>query len=546
MPFTIHAGAIGIGWVRRAIDVVGLRPGKVTLTDLAWQKPALDLEQSAMDAAPGASKSEHYAYPGGYVTAAEGERRAKSILHAFAAQATFVRMTTDSAEMSAGHAFELEGSDDHDGEWIVTEVVHSWSDAAAAAGGSGYTNELTAIKKSAPFAPVRKTARPRVEGLHTAIVTGPDGKEIHTDEHGRVKLKFHWDRHGKFDDKSSAWVRVAELPLTGSMHLPRVGWEVIVEYEHGDPDRPVVVGRLFNARYVPPYALPANKTRSAFGSYSSPGGEGHNEIRIEDAAGSEHIHVHAQKDYAVNVTERCDVLVATSSYTNVQVDQTVHVKKDRTAEVDGKSDLAVSGNQKLTVAQDREKNVHGDEVVTVQGHASLTVGGAHTIDLKKKWTLQAGGDATLEVSGDLAEEADGAIHVALGDDADITVGGAKSEIATGGKSLTVGGKLEESVGAAMTVTSEKDLAVSVEGKKSSSIAGPLSATSSADVVISCNDAVEIDAGPSLSLTGVESVTLKVGKSRLTVGKGGVTIEAAKVKVTSTGPLTQMAPLVLSK
>jgi type VI secretion system secreted protein VgrG len=546
VQFTADAGAGGIGCVRRAVDVVGLRPGKVTLRDLSWQKPALDLEATATDTTAGGTKREHYAYPGGYDDAGEGKRRAKSIQDAFTSQTSFVRMTSDVAQMSAGHSFELEGSDTHDGEWIVKEVTHTWRLLAGTAGSAGYSNELTAFKKTAPFAPARKTPRPRIDGLHTAVVTGPDGKEIHTDEHGRVKLKFPWDRHAKFDDKSSAWARVAEVPLTGSMHVPRIGWEVVVEFEHGDPDRPVVVGRLFNARYVPPYALPANKTKSVLGSYSSPGGKGHNEIRIEDAAGSEHIHVHAQKDYTLNVAEKRDVHITTSSMTTVKVDQTVHVKKDRTAEVKGKSDLAVSGNQTMSVAKDRTKTVKGDEHVTVVGDASLTVGGAHTLDLKKRWTLQTGGDATFTVAGDLAETADEAIRVLVGDDAEINVGGAKSEIAKQGKSVTVGGKLEETVGAAMSVTSQQDLSVRVKGKKTSSLGGALSATSGADLEISSSDALEITAGAALSLTGASGVTFKVGGSKLTVAAGGVVIDASKVKITSDGPLSQLGALVLSK
>ena len=144
------------------------------------------------------------------------------------------------------------------------------------------------------------TPRPTIPGAQTAIVVGPAGEEIHTDEHGRIKVQFHWDREGKSDDKSSCWIRVSQAwagPGWGALFLPRIGQEVVVDFLEGDPDRPLVTGCVYNGQNLPPYRrCPGEKTKSTMRSSSSPGGGGFNELRFEDAAGEEEIYLHAQKD----------------------------------------------------------------------------------------------------------------------------------------------------------------------------------------------------------------------------------------------------------
>lgn len=544
LPFVEQGGLLD-GWRLFSLtERERVRPQKVTLRDLDWQKPALDLEATKESTSPGAR--EHYEHPGNYTTPAEGAALAQKRLDAFVAAATGIEAIGIAPGLSAGATFELEGAlrDDLSTEWLLVEVTHTYDGTLAP--GERLRTELHAIPKSAPFRTPVRTPRPRIQGPQTAFVTGPAGQEIHTDAHGRVKLKFHWDRHGVFDDKSSAWVRVAQLPMSGAVIVPRVGWEVLVEFEHGDPDRPVVLGRVYNAMYLPPYPLPGKKTVSTLMSFSSPGGAGHNEIRIEDSAGNEHIHVHAQKDLETKVANDRTAHVTTSRMVTVKVDETVTVKGNRTREVKGLWDVTVAGNQTLSVEGARTKTVKKDEKITVNGNRKLTVSGAHEVTSKANLTLSAEGDVAATISGSLEEAADEATSLVVGDDMSLTVGGPKTENAKKGKNATVEGKQTITVAGAMVEVSGQDLSVQVGGKRTATVGAAWNVTSAADVALASADALELTIGGALTMTGASGIAFKVGNSKVLIGQGGVTIEASKVKIASDGPAALIAGVIGSK
>ena len=167
----------------------------------------------------------------------------------------------------------------------MTEL-HTWGEQTLESGGPNEVcrNELQGIQVGAPFAAARRTKKPRIRGIQTATVMGPTAEEqaIHVDKYGRVKVRFHWDRVGQRNDQASCWLRVTQIPMGGSIILPRVSWEVSVAFLEGDPDRPFVLGRVYNAEKTPPYALPGTQTSGTLKSMSSPGGAGHNEIKLSD------------------------------------------------------------------------------------------------------------------------------------------------------------------------------------------------------------------------------------------------------------------------
>ncbi|MBX3231414.1 MAG: type VI secretion system tip protein VgrG [Labilithrix sp.] len=545
LPFAEDGGDVLGPWrIRSIAEREALRPQKVTLRDLDWQKPALDLESSSEKSSPGAR--EHYEYPAGYVTPAEGKARAKARIEAFASASSGVESEGVAPALAAGGTFTLENApaDALSIEWLVTAVTHTYDGELSP--GHRWNTEALAIPKSVPFRPLLKTPRPRIRGPQTAFVTGPAGQEIHTDAHARVKLKYHWDRHSAFDDKSSAWVRVAQLAMSGSMAIPRIGWEVLVEFEHGDPDRPIVTGRVYNAMYLPPYALPAKKTVSTLLSYSSPGGAGHNEIRIDDLAGSEHIHMHAQKDMELTVANDRTSKVTTSRMSTVKVDETITVKGNRSREVQGLWDVTVAGNQTLAVEGARTKTVKKDEKVTVVGDRKLSVTGAHDVTSKANLTLATAGDVAANVTGSLTESADEGASLVVGDDMSLTCGGPKAETAKMGKTSTIEGKQSLTVGGALIDVSGKDLSLTVGGKRTSTIGAAWNVTSAADIAIASADALELTIGGALTMTGATGIAFKVGGSKVFVGAGGVTIESSKVKVTSDGPASLLAAVVGSK
>jgi type VI secretion system secreted protein VgrG len=544
LPFIMDRGLLSPNAVVELSEMDALRPTKVTLRDLDWQKPELDL--SVSHEKTGKRSREHYEYPGDYLTAAHGKARATARMGAFVADVSGVRGTSTAPGLAAGRIFELTGGprDDLDTSWIVTEAVHEWD--AARPGNHPYTSNFRAVPKSEPFRPSQTTPRPRMGGPQTAIVTGPSGQEIHTDAHGRVKLKFPWDRRAAYDEKSSPWVRVAQQAMSGAIAVPRIGWEVLVEFEHGDPDRPVVVGRLYNGTYLPPYPLPAKKTVSTLMSFSSPKGEGHNELRIDDADGAEHIHLHAQRDLALTVARERNTHVTTSRMVTIKADEAVTVKGNRTFAVKGMWEVIVAGNQSLTVEGARTKDVKKDEKITVNGDRKLTVTGSRSITTDANATINTGGKVSVSVAGTLSESADEGTSIAVGGDHKLTVGGAKTEVAKKGKSDTTDGKRSETVGGALVSVSSKDMSLLVGGKRTSTVGAAWTMTAAADMELSSGDALEIVVGAALTMTGAASIAFKVGSSKVLVGQGGVVIEANKIKVTSDGPASLLGAIVGSK
>lgn len=273
-----------------------------------------------------------------------------------------------------GSIFELV-HDDHAGRYLMTRVTHEGDAPHADVVGGGtaaaapsYENRFQCIPAATPYRPLRSTVRPSIPGPQTAVVTGPESEEIYTDEHGRIKVRMHWDRAKTPPEDSSCWIRVAQMwsgPGWGSVFLPRVGMEVIVTFLNGDPDRPLVTGCVYNGGNRPPYPLPDEKTKSTIKSSSSPGGDGYNELTFEDAAGAEQIILHAQKDLNESVGGSHSTSVG-GSQSNA---------------VGGNQSETVSGNATLTVTGTREKTVTQGETITNESDRSTTVTGsdAHTV-----------------------------------------------------------------------------------------------------------------------------------------------------------------------
>jgi type VI secretion system secreted protein VgrG len=244
----------------------------------------------------------------------DGDRTVGLRMQAEAAAAVHVRGAGSARQLVAGHKFKmitrkgdvvatpLQAED----EYVLTGVEHSASVPATYRTGAGpgqgfrYTNTFTAIPLALPFRPPRLTPKPVVSGTQTAVVVGPAGEEIFTDKYGRIKVQFHWDREGKRDADSSCWVRVVHVSAGkgwGAFHLPRIGQEVVIDFQEGDPDQPICLGCVYNPQQMPKYKLPDEKTKSYIRTNTSTGGVGHNEIRFEDKKDKEQIYVHAEKTW---------------------------------------------------------------------------------------------------------------------------------------------------------------------------------------------------------------------------------------------------------
>ena len=311
------------------------------------------------------------------------------------------RGTSDVLEMVPGRCFELQFHPvfERDGRYLLISVTHvgdapevgqQHSDPDAA--GPRYSNEFVCIRPEVPYRGPPPPPRQRVHGPHTAVVVGPDSEEIHTDEHGRIRVIFHWDRLSPHDETASCWIRVAQTWAGlgwGHQFIPRIGMEVLVEFIDGDPDRPVVTGCVYNGLNRPPYTLPDKKTQSGIKTDSSPGGGGSNELRFEDAKGHEEVWIHAQKDFNEKVENCHSTTVGADQSNSVGGNQTNTVQKDQTE--------TIVGQQTMTVEKNRTVTIHGSQDVTILGESpaggnsgsKLGITGTYKVDATVQIDMQA-------------------------------------------------------------------------------------------------------------------------------------------------------------
>ena len=375
-----------------------VRPGKYTVADFDFEKPLLDLTATVEGADQ--RRYEIYDYPGSYKTKEEGEQlvgvrmQEEEALRVSAAGESTCRMFTP------GYRFDLEDHyrRDLNRAYVLTSVSHRADEGANFESGGetqlDYSNSFYCLPHPTAFRPPRSTPRPVVHGTQTAIVVGPAGEEIFVDKYGRVKVQFHWDRDGKYNEKSSCWVRVSENwagKRWGAVFLPRVGQEVIVNFEEGDPDRPIVTGRVYNGSAMPPYALPDEKTKSAVKSYSSKGGGGFNEIRFEDRKGDEQVFIHAQKDEDIRVEKDLREWVGQDSHLIVKRDQVEKVEGDKHLSVTGDRNEQVDGAVSLKTGQDLQQKVGTKAALDAGMEVHIKAGMNVVLEAGMSITLKAGG-----------------------------------------------------------------------------------------------------------------------------------------------------------
>ncbi len=434
----------------------------ISLRDFNYLRPAQDLTAGAKEDAD--EPFERYDYPARYENLEAGKARAKVQLEEVRAQGERASAHTTSRRVSAGVTFALEEHPDaaFNRDYLVLAAHHTGEQREAVAGEEndserGYACELHLQPKEIPYRPPRLTPRPVVKGAQTARV-GSSGDEIHTDAHGRIKVQFHWDRDGKKDDRSSVWLRVAQPWAGGGMgatFLPRQGHEVLVRFLEGDPDRPLVVGSVYNGEHAPPVELPAEKTRSTLRTSSSPGDSGFNELRFEDAAGEEEIFHHAQHD------SRTRVLNDASQ--EVGGNEQLGVGKDRTREV--------HGSQTGFVGAEDQRAVHGKQTVDVTGNRTAEVNKGELLTVAKDRTATVGGNRHLTVGSTTMETVDSAGTLTVGAAYGIAVASALSVEAGGAASLAVGGIYSVDVGGSFDVGCEKAGEIKVGGDNALEVGG---------------------------------------------------------------------------
>ncbi len=381
-----------------------LQTGKVTFWSHNFQLPTnkLDATQPSLFNIGDNQQMEVYEYPGGYakkfddIDRSGGERSdvanifadkirvAERAMEKLDSQYRIIRGSGDCSAMTSGHKFTLANHVDA-GEYIVTSVRHKIKQSPTYITGEetvdpyGNTFECIAYGRNSPaYRPLKQTQKPVIQGSQTAIVVGPAGEEIFTDKFGRVKVQFHWDRESQVDADSSCWVRVAQSwagNKWGTIFIPRIGMEVVVQFLNGDPDQPIVTGCVYNPQTMPPYDLPDEKTKTTVKSDSSKGGGGFNEFRIEDKKGEEQIFVHAQKHLDMRV------------------------RRDRRELIGNDRHLIVNRDKRERIKRDEHKIVERDVIEKIERDYHSTIAG--------KTARVHEGSVSIEIKGDLTEEFSG-------------------------------------------------------------------------------------------------------------------------------------------
>src|SRR6185369_9397540 len=355
-------------------DATSVVSGAVALRDYDFEHPTLDLTATAAGKAH--TDLEVYDYPGGYITPADGSRIAQLRLEELAAGSAVRIIETDAMHIRVGRKLVIDSDDAGSSDGFVVAVEQQLKAEEDAAQHNHFECFARLIPLTTPYRPARVTPKPVIYGPQTATVMAPEGspaEEIHTDKHGRCRLRFHWDCSDLTHERSSCWMRVGQLQSSGSLALPRIGWEVLVEFLEGDPDRPLVTGRLYNGMFMPPYALPESRTRTALRTNSTPGGGGSNEIRFEDKAGAEEISISSQYNTNTAAANNRDRKISNNQTVVVGNNADVSVGADSKVEI-GSGWSHTTTNQTVTVGGNRKLEVNAVYGLTT-GAATTTVGG---------------------------------------------------------------------------------------------------------------------------------------------------------------------------
>lgn len=391
-----------------------IQPGVYALNDYDFEKPKKDLlARSIIERDHAAADFEIFDYPGEYIENADGDSYAKVRIQELQASHEIVSSESDAQGICCGYTFKVTDHprEDQEREYLVTSTTiyiesDSYDSAAGGGGGPSFQCQFSAMNSSQPFRPPRVTPKPVIQGPQTAVVVGKDGEEIWTDKHGRVKLQFRWDRYGKADENSSCWIRVSQLwagKNWGSIYLPRIGQEVIVEFLEGDPDRPIVTGRVYNGDAMPPYGLPDNQTMATIKSNSTKGGGGFNEIRFEDKKGDEHVFIRAEKDQHNRVQNDAFELVGNDRHLIVTNNQLEQVDGDKHLAVKGDQNEKIDGTVSLDVGMDLQQKIG-------MNHA-LEAGTEVHIKGGMKVIVEAGTQLTMKVGGNFIDINPGGVFI---------------------------------------------------------------------------------------------------------------------------------------
>lgn len=507
-----------------------VQPGSFATTDFDFEKPRKSLSgSSTIERKHSQASYEIFDYPAelSKLEASQTEVTAKIRIEELQASYLVAHGHGTAAGLGTGFRFELDNypRKDLNIEYLITQGTYTLtvdSYETGTASGEEFAVAIEAIDAQTTFRPERRTPKPVVQGAQTAIVVGKAGEEIFTDKYGRVKVQFHWDRYGKQDEKSSCWIRVAQVwagKAWGAIHIPRIGQEVIVSFLEGDPDQPIITGRVYNGDSMPPYGLPGNATQSGIKSRSSKGGgeANFNEIRFEDKKGSEQFTTHAEKNQ--------DVTVENDEVVSIGHDRTETVGHDETVTVGNNRTEKVGVNEMITIGSNRTENVGSNETITIGSNRSISVGASETATVALQRTHSVGINETISVGAAQEVNIGAAQTITVGAVQATTVGAKQSNTIGASRTVDVGSDQAVTIGANATMTVGADESRSVTGGRATSIGKDDALTVAKNLTISAGDSITITTGDaSIAMKKDGTITIK-GKDITIAGSGKINVKA---------------------
>ncbi len=405
-----------------------LKSCKASSTDYNFKKPHLDLycEEYGLDTDTSTenhnslikeradlSRLEDYRYPGNCLDPGEGRQNVTNRFKAKHYDQTHIQGRSTAKAMSAGYKFTLNNHPDRaaNTEYLITEITHHiehpqvMDEESGSTESDSYYNTFKAIEAEVPYrtSPVIK---PKTGGVQTAIVTGPEGEEIYVDEYARVKVQFHWDREGQYNENSSCWIQVRQSWAGsgfGAVAIPRVGQEVIVDFINGDPDRPIITGSVYHGTNRPPYGLPENKTRTVFKTDTHQS-YGSNEIRLEDLKDQQEIYIHAQKDQNNVVNNDETTSVGRNRTENIGNDEQQSIGHDRIIETGNDETRTIGNDQRTIVVRDNSIKIERNRLITIEKDLIENVNNKKRQITFANYDQETGGNYEHIIKGKLSRE----------------------------------------------------------------------------------------------------------------------------------------------
>src|SRR5437588_131459 len=427
-----------------------IQPGLYAQDDFDFERPsAVLLTKKNVSRQHNEADYEIYDFPGEYLQKADGDHYAAVRMDELSTQFEIPNAATNARGLCVGATFTLSDQtrDDQNREYLVLganyDLEFSAYEGLSDPNPGTYQCSFRAMTTQQQFRPARTAPKPHVTGPQTAVVVGPAGDEIYTDKYGRVKVQFPWDRYGKKNENSSCWMRVSH-PWAGKnwgmIAIPRIGQEVIVDFLEGDPDEPIITGRVYNAEQMPPYALPANMTQTGTKTRSTKGGDpsNFNEIRFEDKKGSEQLFIHAEKNQDIEVEQDETHWVGHDRDKTIDHDETTHVKHDRTESVDN--------NESISIGVNRTEDVGSNEAISIGKNRTESVGKNESITIGESQSLTVGKDQSLSVDHDRSANVGGNESITVAKDQTVTISGNRTVSVDKDDKLSVGKKLHIDAG----------------------------------------------------------------------------------------------------